>query len=205
MANQHPQLKNLEKGRKKPKLGKKEVRIQLCDHEKFILEKIACNFNCTHGDKGSLTGLLSQIGKKQLMIVETPHAYKFAHTTSFLEHSLPLDPDETLDQSFLYPHEDIEKKEVRIQLHPDEKTILEQIAQDFGCTHGIKGSLSGLLSKIAKDKLMAVKMPKTHTLAHSENLSHSSSLLPSDSGGTLGPLSSFSEISNQYCGCEYFI
>ena len=52
MANQHPQLKNLEKGRKKPKLGKKEVRIQLCDHEKFILEKIACNFNCTHGDKG---------------------------------------------------------------------------------------------------------------------------------------------------------
>ncbi|MDJ0583011.1 hypothetical protein [Crocosphaera sp.] len=102
-------LKNLEKGRNKPKLGKKAVTIQLHPDEKIVLEHIAESFNLKHGDKGSITALLSQVAQNILMIVATPPILSNSLTSHEQESFLPSDPDETFDMSL---SDIIESKEV---------------------------------------------------------------------------------------------
>ncbi|CCQ52237.1 hypothetical protein WH8501_05620 [Crocosphaera watsonii WH 8501] len=50
-------------------------------------------------------------------------------------------------------------KAFSVKLDPNEKEILEEIAKSYNCTYAGKGSISGLLSKIAQQNLMVVPAP----------------------------------------------
>lgn len=77
MANLNPNLENLSKGRgKKPKLEHQPFTVNLHILDKEKLDKIARSLDCKHGDKGSLSRLLSQIAHEKLMVIETPPNWK---------------------------------------------------------------------------------------------------------------------------------
>ena len=76
MANYHPNIEGLKRNRgKKPKLGRREYTVKITQHNKERIEKIAESFGYTHGDKGSITGLLNAIADGKLMITQTPKYY----------------------------------------------------------------------------------------------------------------------------------
>jgi hypothetical protein len=80
MANHHPVLENLEKGRgKKSKLGHQPFTMNLLPSRKNNLEKIALSFDCKHGNKGSISQLLSRIADGELIIVKNPPTWKSDH------------------------------------------------------------------------------------------------------------------------------
>jgi hypothetical protein len=57
---------------KKPKLGHKQVAIQMSEEHKGAVEAIAASYGCIHGGKPSLSGLLAKIGSGELLIVHAP-------------------------------------------------------------------------------------------------------------------------------------
>jgi hypothetical protein len=97
MGNPNPKLENLDKGRgRKPKLGHQPFTINLPLSEKQNLDKIAQSLNCKHGQKGSLSRLLSQIANEELMILKTPPDWK---NSPEKESKFYIDDfDETVDQ-----------------------------------------------------------------------------------------------------------
>jgi hypothetical protein len=66
-------LENLQMGRgTKAKLGHRSYSVKLSPQDKKRVESIAESFDCTYGDGGSISGLLSKIASKELMVVTTP-------------------------------------------------------------------------------------------------------------------------------------
>jgi hypothetical protein len=57
---------------KKPKLGHKQVAVQMSDEHKDAIEAIASLYGCLHGGKPSLSGLLAKIGSGELLVVPSP-------------------------------------------------------------------------------------------------------------------------------------
>jgi hypothetical protein len=100
MGNPNPRLENLDKGRgKKPKLGHQPFTINLLPSEKQNLDKIAQSFNCKHGQKGSLSRLLSQIANEELMIVKTPPDWK--NEKELMLHDFDRTVDKDIEESIV--------------------------------------------------------------------------------------------------------
>ena len=57
-------------------------------------------------------------------------------------------------------------KAFSVKLAPNEKEVLEEIAKSYHCTYARKGSISGLLSKIAQQELMVVPAPPQTQFTH---------------------------------------
>jgi hypothetical protein len=94
MGNPNPRLENLDKGRgRKPKLGHQPFTINLLLSEKKNLDKIAQSLNCKHGQKGSLSRLLSQIANEELMIVKTPPNWKNEKELKLYDFDVTVDED----------------------------------------------------------------------------------------------------------------
>jgi hypothetical protein len=94
MGNPNPRLENLDKGRgKKPKLGHQPFTLNLLPSEKQSLDKIAQSFNCKHGQKGSISRLLSQIANAELMIVKTPPNWRDQKESMFYDFDVTVDTD----------------------------------------------------------------------------------------------------------------
>ena len=77
MAEVSQRLENLRKGRgTKKKLGHKSYSIKLSPQDKQTVEDIAESFECTYGDKGSISCLLSKLASRELMVVSTPPTWQ---------------------------------------------------------------------------------------------------------------------------------
>ena len=73
MANPNPKTEQLALGRgKRPKLNNSTVAMRMSDHTKERLEAIAQQYDCLHGGKPWIAGLLTKIGDGELIIVPAP-------------------------------------------------------------------------------------------------------------------------------------
>lgn len=73
MANPNPKTGQLAKGRgKRPKLERDIVSMRLDPEVRLALEEEAIRYSCFYGGEPWIAGLLSKIGKKELLIVPAP-------------------------------------------------------------------------------------------------------------------------------------
>lgn len=73
MANPNPNTENLKLGwGKRPKLNHPTVAIRMSEQTKESLEAVAKKYDCIHGGKPWIGGLLSKIGDGELIVVPAP-------------------------------------------------------------------------------------------------------------------------------------
>ena len=73
MANPNPKTDQLAKGRgKRKKVERNVVSMRLDPEVRMALEAEAIRYDCFYGGEPWIAGLLSKIGKQELLIVPTP-------------------------------------------------------------------------------------------------------------------------------------
>ncbi|EDX83427.1 hypothetical protein S7335_746 [Synechococcus sp. PCC 7335] len=115
-------LENLLKGRgTKKKLGHKSYSVKLSPSEKKRVEDIAESFDCTYGNSGSISCLLTKLATKELMVVSSPPIWEkspcHSEATSDKSKVLP-DPKSVMQRSL--PGISKEKLEKANSGHTDE-------------------------------------------------------------------------------------
>ena len=73
MANPNPNQENLKLGwGKRAKLDHSTVAIRMSDQTKKSLEELAQKYDCLHGGKPWVGGLLTKLGNGELILVPAP-------------------------------------------------------------------------------------------------------------------------------------
>jgi hypothetical protein len=114
--------------------------MRLSSDEREGLEAIAASYGCLYGGKGWLAGMLTKIGRGQLIIVPTAPYLEKKKDFAKIQRKSNISETESIS----------------IRLSPDDRAVLEGIAASYGCFYGGKPSLSDLLTQISHGYLIVV-------------------------------------------------